>query len=138
MADHTDSVPASRPKKRTFHPPNLMVLDVSPFDNWDENQMRSEIEDYLALTGLSEDRRYFELGGRLNLQTEAFNVELQAELSEEERTALFQEDHPKGLFSRFRQSRGLWTLVILCSAAAAVQGWDESAINGGEHSQKWF
>lgn len=98
-----------------------MVLDVNPFDDWDENQMRSEIEDYLALTGLSEDRRFFDLGGRLNLLTEASssNTELQAELSEEERTALFQEDHSQGLFSRFRQSRGLWTLVMLCSAAAA-------------------
>ena len=33
---------------------------------------------------------------------------------------------------KWNQTKGLWRLVIFCALGAAVQGWDESAVNGGK------
>jgi len=106
----------------------------NPFDDWTIEHMQNEIAEFTKHPGLGLYRDYFERGGLLNLDPNAFERDRKDgfQVDDDERKALRRENNPTSRFDRFRQTKGLYLLVALCSAAAAVQGWDESAVNGAQ------
>lgn len=125
-----------------------------PFDRWSPETMGKEIATFLQLTGLDLYKDFFERGGILNLDSFAFRPgkTLSITVSEKEKDKLEIEHNTDKRLNRFKQTKGLYLLVALCSAAAAgklslvttipyqtnnldsVQGWDESAVNGGRYT----
>jgi hypothetical protein len=83
--------------------------------------MHNEIAKFTKHPGLHLYRDYFERGGLLNLDPNAFERDRKDgfRVSDEEGKALERENNPKSRFDRFRQTKGLYLLVALCSAAAA-------------------
>lgn len=93
----------------------------NPFDDWDEEEVKEKAREFARGNGLHTYEDFFVRGGLLNLNPEAFQSIRQDghRLSQEECNALNVEQCPKSGFDRFRQTRGLYLLVALCSAAAA-------------------
>lgn len=91
----------------------------NPFDEWDEDEVKENAREFARGNGLHTYEDFFVRGGLLNLNPEAFQRVRQDghKLSQEECTALNFES--KSGLDRFRQTRGLYLLVALCSAAAA-------------------
>lgn len=83
--------------------------------------MRRETRQFAEENGLRDYVDYFERGGVLNLNANAFREQGASgiEVDAVERQALDLEDNPKHRFDKFRQTAGLYFLVGLCSAAAA-------------------
>lgn len=92
-----------------------------PFDEWTVEDMRKATKEFANQPDLHDYVSYFERGGMLNLDPAAYqrSEEGGIEVSRNEREALETEYNPQGRFDRFRQTRGLYVLVGLCSAAAA-------------------
>jgi hypothetical protein len=93
----------------------------NPFDDWTIEHMQIEIAKFTKHPGLQLYHDYFERGGLLNLDPNAFDRDRKDGYSvdAEERKALGRENKPTSPFDRFRQTKGLYLLVALCSAAAA-------------------
>jgi hypothetical protein len=106
---------ASRPSEPYYELRN-------PFDDWTIEHMQREIAEFTKHPGLSLYHDFFERGGLLNLDPNAFDERDRKDgfqVNDEERKALQRENHPTSRFDRFRQTKGLYLLVALCSAAAA-------------------
>jgi len=73
-----------------------------------------------------EDVRAFELGAILGKQAEKYE-KIRNEVSPEEMAVL-----EKEFSSRWSQPRLLYLVIILCSTCAAVQGMDETVVNGAQ------
>ena len=123
-----------------------------PFQDWDEERMFREIEAFIEETGLEDYSDYIRRGALLNYDRNVFSHERsdRLKLKPIEQQYLQLEYSPRRI-DKFRQASGLWILVALCSIGAAgklecpargrlwlsnvnhrlVQGWDESAVNGG-------
>jgi hypothetical protein len=93
----------------------------NPFDTWTIKDMQGEIAEFTKHPGLALYHDFFERGGLLNLDPNAFERERKDGYSadDEECKALRRENNPTSKFDRFRQTKGLYLLVALCSAAAA-------------------
>jgi len=93
----------------------------NPFDDWTVEDMQQRIKEFTKHSGLQLYHDFFERGGLLNLDPNAFERDRKDgyQVSPEERKALGRENNPKSRFDRFRQTKGLYLLVALCSAAAA-------------------
>ncbi|KAL1296699.1 hypothetical protein AAFC00_000174 [Neodothiora populina] len=104
-----------------------------PFQDWDENRMITEIEIFIEEGELEDYADYIRRGALLNYDRNIFSHERHdlMKLKPIEQRYLNLEYSPKRL-DKFRQASGLYILVALCSVGAAVQGWDESAVNGAQ------
>lgn len=93
----------------------------NPFDEWTEDDMKKATTEFAQHpeSGLEDYVHYFVRGGMLNLDPQAYDNESAMKVSPEERKALDRETRPQSKFDRFRQTKGLYFLVALCSAAAA-------------------
>lgn len=89
-----------------------------PFDVWTKEQMQDATDRFAEHPGLHDYAHYFSRGGMLNLDPNAYSNG-GIVVSQEERAALDLEHNPHSRFDRFKQTRGLYLLVALCSAAAA-------------------
>lgn len=92
-----------------------------PFDEWTIEYMQGKIAEFVRHPGLQLYHDFFERGGLLNLDPKAYERHRKDRIqaSEDELKALERENNPKSRFDRFRQTKGLYLLVALCSAAAA-------------------
>ena len=101
----------------------------APFDRLTEAEMRNKVDDFIQETNLSLYHQHFLKGAFLNQNDEAFKHTRDDDLSlsDEESTSLLEEKT-----RRWKHPRAQWELVILCAIGAATQGWDESAVDGGE------
>ena len=109
---------------------------VNPFRNMDPEEMDERIVKFMANTGLSKtDERLIRRGAILAQLPEAFTLpemKEQLALSSEDYVILCEEDPATGTrWSKWKQKPILYALVACCSIGAAVQGWDETAINQG-------
>ena len=109
--------------------PDINAQIHAPFDRMEEEEVRSEVQNFMTETSLGLYSRYFEMGAFIAQNDRAFEGTRDDDLSltDEERESLHRETT-----SQWRQPRTLWQLVILCAIGAATQGWDESAVDGGK------
>ena len=128
---------ASRQTGRIRRPTSSLTQDPSaqihaPFDRLDEEEINSRVDEFIQETGLGLYRQYFLKGAFIAQNDRAFDGPRDDDLSleDEERTNLREEET-----RRWKHPRSLWQLVILCAFGAATQGWDESAVDGGNISQ---
>ena len=109
--------------------PGINAQIHAPFDRMEEEQVRSEVKNFMTETSLGLYSSHFEKGAFIAQNDQAFEGPRDDDLSltGEERESLHRETT-----SQWRQPRTLWQLVILCAIGAATQGWDESAVDGGK------
>jgi hypothetical protein len=110
----------------------------NPFDDWTIERMQGAIAEFTEYPGLKIYHDFFERGGLLNLDPNAFerNDQTSFQTSSKEREALERENNPKSRFDRFRQTKGLYLLVALCSAAAA--GKLLLRLRSGIYQANWY
>lgn len=107
---------------------------AAPFEDWSSEDMKKEIEEFIKVSGLDDEKDYIERGARLARDKKAFlrkHNPLQLRPDKRERHYLDIEINSSRK-CRFNQTWTLYAVVIVCSLGAAVQGWDESAVSGGK------
>ncbi|KAM0794140.1 hypothetical protein BDR22DRAFT_717331 [Usnea florida] len=120
----------SQIRRPTFNSiPDINAQIHAPFDRFEEADVRSEVENFTKEAGLEIYGLYFEKGAFIAQNERAFEGTRDDGLS---LTAEEKESLERETMSRWRQPRTLWQLVILCAIGAATQGWDESAVDGGQ------
>ncbi|KAL8691650.1 MAG: hypothetical protein Q9218_003171 [Villophora microphyllina] len=105
---------------------------VNPFVGKTHNEMNDLIDAFMEKTKIDEIySEYVRKGAFLAQDSEAFDDDREdgLQLKQEERAAMILEDPKRG--SKWNQPWILYALVGCCSLGAAVQGWDETAVNGG-------
>ncbi|KAI9652017.1 MAG: Solute carrier 2 (Facilitated glucose transporter) member 8 [Alyxoria varia] len=105
-------------------------LLINPFIGKNPNEMSDMTNKFLEDTKIDEDHHeYIRKGAFLAQAPDAFHEKNPAglKLKPFEEQALEQEDPEKG--SRWDQPVLLYALIGCCSMGAAVQGWDETAVN---------
>ena len=112
---------------------NINSKLVNPFRGLRREEMEKKIERFMKQTEI--DEIYSDLirkGAYLAQDAEAFKHSRDdgLRLRHAERRALEQEDPKTG--SKWNQPWILYALVGCCSLGAAVQGWDETAVNGAQ------
>lgn len=99
---------------------------AQPFSGWNHERMTKAIDDFIAVSGLSDYDHYIRRGAFLAQSKTAFQRGRRRQdrltLSDEERTYLDLENSPRRM-DKFRQPWRLYALVGICSLGAAVQGW---------------
>lgn len=103
-----------------------------PFSGWTHQKMTDRIDKFIDDTELEDYAHYIRRGAFLAQSKAAFDRERDdgLKLKDIERTYLDLEYSRKRI-DKFKQPWRLYALVALCSIGAAVQGWDETAVNGG-------
>ena len=100
----------------------------APLDGLSNEEIRQKVEDFIIETGLTDDRAYLQKGAFLVQNDDAFDETRDDGLT----LTKVEEDWLKlERTNKWRQPAALWRLVALCALGAMVQGWDESAVNGG-------
>ena len=118
------------------------MLNEDPFEDWGQDRMNDAVTELYSEAGFRYiDQSVFRKGAALAQDPDA-SSKPGADFDEVEKRYLKWERGPQDgrqrfLFDssrvdQFRQPWTLWFLVIFCSFGAAVQGWDESVINGGK------
>ncbi|KAF2797483.1 hypothetical protein K505DRAFT_235427 [Melanomma pulvis-pyrius CBS 109.77] len=119
------------------------VLDVDrpdrrlaqPFSGWTHEQMTESIDNFIQESELDDYAHYIRRGAFLAQSKAAFPVGRERrdglELKDSERNFLDLENSPRRI-DQFKQPWRLYALVGCCSLGAAVQGWDETAVNGAQ------
>ncbi|KAF2500921.1 hypothetical protein BU16DRAFT_185712 [Lophium mytilinum] len=106
-----------------------------PFFGWDQNKMNLEANEFIKLSGLADYASHIRRGSFLAQDRNAFPKDKPRHdgltLTPDERARLELEQSPRRI-DKFKQPFRLWAVVILCSLGAAVQGWDETAVNGAQ------
>ena len=110
---------------------NINAAIHAPFNGLDESELRNKVSEFVEKAGLNDYMDYFLKGGFVAQSDDAFNCApedrpLGLSLSTEEKTCLEEEKT-----RRWKHPGALWRLVALCALGAAVQGWDEAAVDGG-------
>ncbi|KAI4185302.1 MAG: hypothetical protein L6R41_004216 [Letrouitia leprolyta] len=115
---------------------SINVIDqqlVNPFGGKSHQEMNDMIDAFMERTKIDEIySEHIRKGAFLAQDNEAFQVvrEDGLQLKQEERAALLLEDPRTG--NKWNQPWILYALVGCCSLGAAVQGWDETAVNGAQ------
>lgn len=109
--------------------PDINAQIHAPFDLLEEEEVRRQVDNFMTETSPGLYRRFFEMGAFIAQNDRAFEGPRDDDLSltDDEKESLDRETT-----SQWRQPRALWYLVILCAIGASTQGWDESAVDGGE------
>lgn len=102
---------------------------LDPFKYWDRQQMDDEVNRFLKETGLQLYEWHIRRGAYLAQDPKFFDS--CPDLFDKYERKQLELENQKGLRGRFNQPLKTYALVFCCSMGAAVQGWDESAINGG-------
>jgi len=133
-----------RPHRSQYESSSLEDLDattanvnaklVNPFKGLRHEQMNEKIKNFMTTTEIDEEK-YLNLirrGAFLAQDSEAFTYPRTdgLELKPDEKRALRQEDPKTG--NKWNQPWIMYALVGCCSLGAAVQGWDETAVNGAQ------
>ncbi|KAI4185195.1 MAG: hypothetical protein LQ346_005958 [Caloplaca aetnensis] len=106
---------------------------VNPFGGKSHKEMNDLIDAFMEKTKIDEIyQEHIRKGAFLAQDSEAFNDlrEDGLQLKPEEKAALVLEDPKTG--NKWNQPWILYALVGCCSLGAAVQGWDETAVNGAQ------
>ncbi len=104
----------------------------APFNLIEEDQLMLEAQNFVEENGLEDYQSHFLKGAFIAQNDRAFFTQHPPgglSLTTKEADCLQQEIDGT---NRWRHPRALWQLVGLCAIGAAVQGWDESAIDGGK------
>ncbi|OAF98792.1 uncharacterized protein CC84DRAFT_1233950 [Paraphaeosphaeria sporulosa] len=129
--------------KREPAPPGMSKRDgdqpdrrlAQPFSGWSHQQMTESVDKFIAVSGLEDYDKYIRRGAFLAQSKAAFPIGRPRRdglaLKDEERDYLNLEDSPRRI-DKFKQPWRLYALVGVCSLGAAVQGWDETAVNGAQ------
>ncbi|OBZ72712.1 hypothetical protein A0H81_08055 [Grifola frondosa] len=102
---------------------NINVKLANPLAHVPHDQLMTDAAAFAGTHGLGHLAEQFQKGALVAQDPTSF--ESLSQLSEEDKTVLRRE-----LTHRWAQPAQLYYLVILCSLSAAVQGMDQSAING--------
>jgi hypothetical protein len=115
----------------SFRPtaPNINAQIHAPFDGLEEAQMRDEVFRFIQETSLNDYHSHFLKGAFLAQNPKAFSGTRDDDLFLKDDEAMCLEEEKT---NRWKHPRALWQLVALCAVGAAVQGWDESAVDGGK------
>jgi hypothetical protein len=107
---------------------NLNMKLANPLDGYTFAELQGLGRDYAKMhaIGEPEDIRAFELGAVLAQDPEKYDA-IREHCSEEEMTVL-----DKEFSNRWSQPKLLYLVIVLCSTCAAVQGMDETVVNGAQ------
>jgi sugar porter (SP) family MFS transporter len=107
---------------------NMNAKLANPLDGYSFAELQQMGRDYAKLHAISEpeDIRAFELGSILAQTPERFD-RLKDHATAEEMEVL-----QKEFASRWSQPKLLYLVIVLCSTCAAVQGMDETVVNGAQ------
>ncbi|KAL8783514.1 MAG: hypothetical protein Q9213_004560 [Squamulea squamosa] len=112
---------------------NINSKLVNPFIGKTHEEMDELISTFMEKTKIDEIyEEHIRKGAFLAQDREAFDDlrEDGLQLKPEERAALVMEDPKRG--NKWNQPWIMYALVGCCSLGAAVQGWDETAVNGAQ------
>ncbi|PVI05411.1 hypothetical protein DM02DRAFT_725112 [Periconia macrospinosa] len=108
---------------------------AQPFSGWSHENMTNSINQFIKDSGLEDYDKYIRRGAFLAQSRSAFAVGRERPddltLSDSEREYLDLENSNRRI-DKFKQPWRLYALVGICSIGAAVQGWDETAVNGAQ------
>ena len=135
-------------------------IDVAVGSQWNLvpwHQMKDEVDSFIRRYNLEDDRRYIRAGAFLVQTSQNFDYLKDTgfifKAGEEQHLADEKVKPPtwkdwsaainvlsfsrtwqlfKKSLKRWKQPWRMWNLVLLCALGACVQGWDESAVNGGQ------
>ena len=127
------SLSEERPRTQAF---DINAAIHAPFDGLDEDKLKDKVIAFVDEAGLNDDEVYFLKAGFIAQSDEAFTGDpndgpFQLTLTQPEKTCLREEKT-----RRWKHPGALWRLVALCALGAAVQGWDEAAVDGGMSRQQ--
>ncbi|KIW06376.1 uncharacterized protein PV09_02831 [Verruconis gallopava] len=107
---------------------NLNMKLANPLDGYTIAELKTMGSDYAKLHAIAEpdDIRAFELGAVLAQNPQDFN-RIREWVTAEEMAVLEGE-----YTSRWSQPKLLYLVIVLCSTCAAVQGMDETVVNGAQ------
>ena len=119
---------SEEPQTKVF---NINAAIHAPFDGLDETELEDKVIAFIKESGLDDDQRYFLKAGFIAQGDDAFASDSADGprglfLTKEEQDCLIEEKT-----RRWKHPGALWRLVALCALGAAVQGWDEAAVDGG-------
>ncbi|KAF9064148.1 hypothetical protein BDP27DRAFT_1334024 [Rhodocollybia butyracea] len=106
---------------------NVNARIQNPLHGIPKTKLLSQVEAFAQEKGLEEALPFLRKGAVLAQNPKGF--ETQPELDEEDRAILRRE-----ITHKWSQPRDLYMTVIICSIAAAVQGWDQEGSNGANLS----
>jgi len=112
---------------------NINSRLVNPFGGLRQEQMEKKVQMFMKKTEIDEDwLPLIRKGAFLAQDREAFMHPRSdgLRLKDDEQRALKQEDPRTG--NKWNQPWIMYALVGCCSLGAAVQGWDETAVNGAQ------
>ncbi|KAF2265060.1 hypothetical protein CC78DRAFT_532691 [Lojkania enalia] len=108
---------------------------AQPFSGWTYERMKKSIDDFIEESELEDYDKYIRRGAFLAQSKAAFATGRERPddltLRDYERQALHLE-YSQRRIDKFKQPWRLYALVGICSLGAAVQGWDETAVNGAQ------
>jgi len=106
---------------------------AQPFSGWTHDEMTKKIDAFIEESELQDYADYIRKGAFLAQSKAAFNRDRPdgLKLKKTEQDYLDLEYSPRPI-DKFKQPWRLYALVGCCSLGAAVQGWDETAVNGGK------
>lgn len=107
---------------------NVNMKIANPLGGFSESELRVMGSDYAKMHAITdpEDIRAFELGAILAQNPQEYQ-KIRAYVSSEELSVL-----EKEFKSRWSQPKLLYLVIVLCSTCAAVQGMDETVVNGAQ------
>ncbi|KAM0330819.1 hypothetical protein ACHAQA_003774 [Verticillium albo-atrum] len=106
---------------------NKDAVIVNHLSHLSKQELHERVEAFAALKELTDLAPLIQKGALIARDPQ--NYELLEELDENDKTAIRDETMHK-----WRQPKALYTTVIVCSVAAAVQGWDQTGTNGANLS----
>ncbi|KAJ7321019.1 hypothetical protein DFH08DRAFT_1085989 [Mycena albidolilacea] len=106
---------------------NVNARIQNPLHGIPKARLLSQVEEFVGEKGFNDRLELFQKGALLAQNPKTF--ESIPELDEEDKAAIRRE-----ITHKWSQPRDLYLTVILCSIAAAVQGWDQTGSNGANLS----
>ncbi|KAK9385303.1 hypothetical protein V1515DRAFT_608691 [Lipomyces mesembrius] len=113
-------------RHRLHHEKHDLADDTNPLVNLTQEEVLANAAEYARTNGLEEYEELFKKGGLIAQNPKSLGIGLPL-LTDQDRADLAHESH-----HRWAQNGTLYSLVGLCSLAAAVQGMDETVINGAQ------